>query len=112
MSAYVELRARSAFSFLEGASAPETLAEVGAELGMAAMALVDRGGVYGAPRFHKAMRQLGLRPIVGAEIPLDDGTRLPLLAENRAGYNNLCRLLSQIHLRARIDGRGPQRGGA
>ncbi|HEY7839161.1 MAG TPA: error-prone DNA polymerase [Terriglobales bacterium] len=101
MSAYVELRARSAFSFLEGASAPETVAEVGAELGMAAMALVDRGGVYGAPRFHKAMRQLGLRPIVGAEIPLDDGTRLPLLAENRAGYNNLCRLLSQMHLRAR-----------
>ena len=97
---YVELRARSAFSFLEGASTPETLAETAADLGLSAMALVDRAGVYGAPRFHAAMRKRGLRPIVGAELPLDDGTRLPLLAESRAGYQNLCRLLTRMHLRA------------
>src|SRR6185437_13462987 len=97
---YVELRARSAFSFLEGASAPEALAEAAARAGMGAMALADRAGLYGAPRFHAAMRKLGLRPIVGAEIPLEDGTRLLLLAETRAGYQNLCRLLTRMHLRS------------
>ena len=100
MTPYVELRARSAFSFLEGASAPEALAEAAARLGMGAMALADRAGLYGAPRFHAAMRKLGLRPIVAAEIPLEDGTRLLLLAETRAGYQNLCRLLTRMHLRS------------
>ncbi|HXR96666.1 MAG TPA: error-prone DNA polymerase [Terriglobales bacterium] len=97
---YAELRARSAFSFLEGASLPETLAETAAELGIPAVALSDGAGVYGAPRFHKAMRQQGLQPIIGAEIPLHDGARLPLLVETREGYRNLCRLLSRMHLRA------------
>lgn len=100
MPPYVELRARSAFSFLEGASLPEALAETAAALEMPAMALIDRAGVYGAARFHGAMRKLGLRPIVGAEIPLEDGTRLPVLVEARAGYRNLCRLLTRMHLRA------------
>ena len=64
------------------------------------MALIDRAGVYGAARFHGAMRKLGLRSIVGAEIPLEDDTRLPVLVEARAGYRNLCRLLTRMHLRA------------
>ena len=51
---YVELRCRSAFSFLEGASNPEDLAERAAELGHPALALADRGGLYGMPRFHQA----------------------------------------------------------
>jgi error-prone DNA polymerase len=65
---YAELHARSAFSFLEGASAPEELAEACAEHGMEAMALADRDGVYGAPRFHLAMKKRKLRAHIGAEV--------------------------------------------
>jgi error-prone DNA polymerase len=65
---YVELHARSAFSFLEGASAPEELTEACAEHGMTAMALADRDGVYGAPRFHLAMKKLKIRAHIGAEV--------------------------------------------
>src|SRR4051794_3541128 len=70
MTEYVELHARSAFSFLEGASSPEEMAAVCDELGMPAMALLDSNGVYGAPRLHMAMKRLGLRGIVGAEVSL------------------------------------------
>jgi error-prone DNA polymerase len=65
---YSELHAQSAFSFLEGASVPEELAAVCAEHGVGAMALVDRDGVYGAPRFHYAMKKAGLRAHIGSEI--------------------------------------------
>src|ERR1039458_2040856 len=58
---YVELHARSAFSFLQGASAPEDLVSACAELGIPAMALLDRDGVYGAPRFHMAAKKTGMR---------------------------------------------------
>ncbi len=68
---YVELHSRSAFSFLRGASNPEQLAEVAAESGVAAMALCDRDGVYGAPRFHKAAQQAGVRAIIGAELTIE-----------------------------------------
>jgi error-prone DNA polymerase len=64
---YIELHARSAFSFLEGASVPEALAAVCAALEMPAMALLDRDGVYGAPRFHLAAKKAGLRAHIGAE---------------------------------------------
>ena len=70
MTEYVELHARSAFSFLEGASSPEEMAAVCAELEMPSMALLDANGVYGAPRLHMAMKRLGLRGIVGAEIEM------------------------------------------
>jgi len=65
---YVELHSRSAFSFLEGSSLPEELAGVCAQLGVPAMALLDRDGVYGAPRFHLAAKKLGVRAHIGAEI--------------------------------------------
>src|SRR5271167_439127 len=65
---YIELHARSAFSFLEGASVPEELAEVCAAHEMPTMALLDRDGVYGAPRFHMAMKKLNLQAHIGAEI--------------------------------------------
>src|ERR1700687_3131933 len=65
---YIELHARSAFSFLEGASLPEELAGVCAHLGMPAMALLDTDGVYGAPRFHLAMKKIGLKAHIGAEV--------------------------------------------
>ena len=65
---YIELHARSAFSFLEGASLPEELAAVCAQLGMPAMALLDTDGVYGAPRFHLAAKKAKIKAHIGAEV--------------------------------------------
>jgi error-prone DNA polymerase len=98
---YVELHACSAFSFLRGGSFPEQLAEVAAELEMPAIALCDRNGVYGAQRFSVAAREKGVRPILGAELSMEDGAILPVLVENRAGYKNLCELLTRAHLRSK-----------
>ena len=97
---YVELHACSAFSFLRGGSFPEQLAETAAGLGMPAMALLDRNGVYGAQRFAVAAREHGVRPIVGAELTMEDGSVLPVLVKDRGGYENLCELLTQAHLRS------------
>ncbi|HET8796595.1 MAG TPA: PHP domain-containing protein, partial [Thermoanaerobaculia bacterium] len=94
MRPYAELRAASAFSFLDGASLPEDLVHHAAEQGLPAMALIDRNGVYGAPRFFSAAKKNGLRALVGAELVMMDGDRLSLLVENRTGYKNLCRLLT------------------
>src|SRR5215510_5721504 len=96
---YVELHARSAFSFLRGASLPEQLAETAGDLGLPAIALSDRNGVYGAPRFFGRAKEMGVRPIVGAELTMEDQTVLPVLVESRAGYRNLCQLLTRAHLR-------------
>src|SRR5438046_1317092 len=97
---YVELHACSAFSFLRGASFPEQLAETAAELEMPALALLDRNGVYGAQRFSVAARENNVRPIVGCEVSMEDGSILPVLVENRTGYKNLCELLTQAQLRS------------
>jgi error-prone DNA polymerase len=137
---YLELHARSAFSFLEGASVPEELAEVCAAHQMPAMALLDRDGVYGAPRFHLAAKKLDLKAHIGAEItsllpsyandngsprakalcsdvsftglkpgastcaftgiPTPSAPRVPLLCASREGYQNLCRLITRMKLRA------------
>jgi len=114
---YVELHARSAFSFLEGASLPELLIARCAELDMPAMALLDRNGLYGAPRFHIAAERAGTRAHVGAEIAVCDAgervrpahwlphrvpaepVRFALLAETQKGYQNLCRLITRYKLR-------------
>jgi error-prone DNA polymerase len=98
---YVELHAHSAFSFLEGASVPEDLAGACAEFGMPAMALVDRNGVYGAPRFHMAAKKAGIRAHIGSEITCTNGRTYPLLVETREGYQNLCRLVTRMKLRAK-----------
>jgi error-prone DNA polymerase len=118
VSSYVELHAASAFSFLQGASLPEALIERAAELGYSALALVDRDGVYGIPRFHKAALAAGIRPIVGAELTIglggEDGSGgsvpsrtpaeaswlLPVLCESAEGYKNLCKLITRMKLRA------------
>ena len=97
---FCELHARSAFSFLRGGSNPELLAEACARARIPAMALCDRDGVYGAPRFHRAARERGVRPIVGCELTMEDGSVLPLLVESQRGYRNLCRLLTGAQLRA------------
>jgi error-prone DNA polymerase len=98
---YVELHARSAFSFLEGASLPETLVRVCAERGMSAMALLDRDGVYGLPRFHMAAKQHRVNAHIGAELTLAYGGNCPLLVKSRTGYQNLCRLITTAKLRTR-----------
>src|SRR5271170_6408396 len=98
---YVELHARSAFSFLEGASSPEDLARMCRELNMSAMALLDRDGVYGSPRFHLAGQKHSIRAHIGAEVTSAAGWRYPLLVESRQGYQNLCRLITRMKLRAR-----------
>ena len=69
---FIELHASSAFSFLEAASLPEALVERAAALGYSALALVDRDGVYGAPRFHKAAKAAGIKAIIGCEITIGD----------------------------------------
>ncbi len=116
---YIELHASSAFSFLDGASLPETLVERAAALGYPALALLDRDGVYGIPRFHQAARRAGLKAIVGAELTISLGTRgsglgarssgtdaeprlfrLPVLVASREGYQNLCRLVTRMKLSA------------
>ncbi len=80
---------------------PEELASVCVERGMTAMALLDRDGVYGAPRFYLAAQKISLRAHIGAEVTAADGWRFPLLVETRAGYQNLCRLITRMKLRAR-----------
>jgi error-prone DNA polymerase len=107
---YIELHAASAFSFLQGASLPESLIERAATLGYPAMALLDADGVYGVPRFHKAATTAGMRALIGAELTIE-GTggqarttphrwRLPVLVSSAEGYRNLCRLVTQMKLRA------------
>jgi error-prone DNA polymerase len=117
---YVELHAASAFSFLEGASLPEALVDQAARYGYPALALLDRDGVYGAPRFHRAALSAGIRPIIGAELTISPPSplrssgaaspshlshpphlfRLPVLIESAEGYRNLCRLVTRMKLRA------------
>jgi error-prone DNA polymerase len=124
---YVELHVSSAFSFLQAASLPEALVERAASLGYPAIALLDRDGVYGAPRFHKAALVAGLRPIIGAELTIAGAGEageagkagkesgdvrsvppilasstftLPVLCETQEGYRNLCRLITRMKLRA------------
>jgi len=98
---YVELHARSAFSFLEGAAVPEELAGACAQSGAPAMALVDRNGFYGSPRFHMAAKKAGVRAHIGSEVTCTNGHSYPLLAATREGYQNLCRLITRMKLRAR-----------
>jgi error-prone DNA polymerase len=131
---YIELHARSAFSFLEGASLPEELVSTCAQLGMPAMALLDTDGVYGAPRFHLAAQKAKIRAHIGGEVsanllsPRRHGATekitqrseiknqqlessvspcfrgefcLPLLVATRTGYQNLCRLITKMKLRAK-----------
>jgi error-prone DNA polymerase len=118
---YVELHAHSGYSFLDGASHPEELVLRAVELGYPALALTDHQGLYGSMEFARAAKEAGVQPITGAEVTLaplpfeppdpdplppgwpevpDRGTHVTLLAETPAGYANLCRLLSEAHLRS------------
>src|SRR5215472_11610879 len=113
---YSELHSRSAFSFLEGGSLPEALASIASVAGVPAMALLDRNGFYGSPRFHMSAQKTGIRAHVGTEVTVvdedaaDDARKAnsdragsfsnyPLLCATRTGYQNLCRLLTRTKLR-------------
>src|SRR5579864_3987010 len=96
---YAELHSRSNFTFLEGASHPEELVEIAAQLGIAAIALTDRDGLYGAVRFSKAASKAKIPGIIGAELGFEDGRVLTALVENADGYANLCELVSTGQLR-------------
>src|SRR5438477_2249148 len=111
-SAYVELHCHSNYSFLEGASHPDELVARARDLEMPALAITDRNGFYGAVKFFGAAQRAGIQAIVGTELTIDDdskppkdrvdydrwGDRLLLLAEDKVGYMNLCRLISMAQM--------------
>ena len=96
MNPYVELHCHSNFSFLDGGSHPAELAFRAADLGMPALAITDRGGVYGAVRFLQACRKVGVKPLIGTTLEVD-GQDIVMIARNLRGYSNMCRLLSLAH---------------
>ncbi len=114
---YIELHASSAFSFLAGASQPESFIERAVELGMPSIALADRNGFYGAARFHTAAKRHNMRAHIGAEIAVssfgrrltppqwlphhcpDEPPRIVLLCATQAGYQNLCQLITRFKMR-------------
>jgi DNA-directed DNA polymerase III PolC len=93
---YVELHCHSNFSFLDGGSHPAELAFRAADLGMPALAITDRGGIYGAVKFLQACRKVEVKPIIGTTLEVD-GQDVVMIARNLSGYSNLCRLLSLAH---------------
>ncbi|MCG8554786.1 MAG: error-prone DNA polymerase [Proteobacteria bacterium] len=97
---YVPLWCKSHYSFLEGASSPQELVETSFALGLPAIGLCDRNGLYGVVKGHVKARELGHKLILGSEITLDDDTFLLLLVEQRKGYANLCELLTRGQQRA------------
>ena len=104
-SSYVELHCHSAYSFLDGASHPEELAARAAALGYPALALTDHDGVYGSLEFAHAAKELGVRPITGAEVTVESGSHVTLLCESSRGYANLCRILTAAHADTRPEGK-------
>jgi error-prone DNA polymerase len=92
--AFVPLWCKSNFSFLEGASHPEELVEACVNFGIGGMALTDRDGVYGIVEAHVKAREAGIHLLIGAEVTIDDASTIVLLARNREGYRNLCRLIT------------------
>src|SRR5687767_8717405 len=100
MAMYTELHCHSAYSFLDGASEPAELAAAAAELGYEALALTDHDDVCGAMEFAHACTGVGIRPIVGAELTVESGSRtshVTLLVESVVGWGNLCRLITEGH---------------
>ena len=94
----IHLHVRSWFSFLGGGSSPEDLVETAHRLEQPAIALTDTHGTYGAVRFQQACQQVGIHPVIGAEVTFHDAP-LVLLAQHAGGYANLCQLLTLFHVR-------------
>lgn len=85
------------------------LAERAAEMGMDALALTDHDGMYGAVRFTLACNHFGVRPILGTELEWGDGFHAVLLAKDKKGWANLCRLVTKMHLDSRAQSLEPGR---
>ena len=98
MTAYAELHAHSYFSLLDGASSPEALVDAAVQAGLAGLALTDHDSLAGAVRLRQACQRAGLHGMLGAEVTLEDGSHLTLLAETQTGYANLCRLITASRL--------------
>src|SRR6266566_4643687 len=98
MAGWVELHAHSNYSFLDGASEVDDLADAAVEQGLDALALTDTNGLYGAVRFANAAKERGLRPIFGAELHLLDMGHIVLIARDRQGWTSLCRTISAAQL--------------
>src|SRR5215472_10484870 len=98
---YTELHCHSAFSFLDGASLPDELVPAALKLGHRAVALTDHNTVSGSMEFAVSAQALGLRPIHGAELDLDDGRHLTLLVSTARGWSSLCRILTRAHTHTR-----------
>jgi error-prone DNA polymerase len=116
---YVELHCHSAYSFLDGVSLPEELAQRAAELGYEALALTDHNSVSGSMELAQTAADHGLRAIHGAEIDLAPessaagyqprgrarpGPHVTLLVEDESGWRNLCRIITLAHAHTRGDG--------
>jgi DNA-directed DNA polymerase III PolC len=95
---FAELAARSHYSFLEGSSSPKHMVQTAARLGIAAIGLCDRNGLYGAVELIQSAKAEGIHPIIGTELELAGGSRLRLLARSRTGYRQLCRAVSAAQL--------------
>ena len=95
---FVHLHVHTPFSFLDGVSRISELVSKAAEFDMPALAITDHNNLSGAVRFHKACRQAGMKPVIGVEVTVEEGHHLTVLAKNRAGYANLCQLLTEAHL--------------
>ena len=100
---YAELHCLSSFSFLRGASSAEELVERAKELGYAALAITDECSMAGVVRAHQSAKHSGLKLIIGSEVRLDDGMKLVLLAQNRAGYGNLSAIITLARNRAGVE---------
>src|SRR6266508_656614 len=98
MAGWVELHTHSNYSFLDGASDVDDLADAAVEQGLDVLALTDTNGLYGAVRFANAAKERGLRPIFGAELHLQDMGHIVLIGRDRQGWTSLCRTISAAQL--------------
>ena len=103
---FAHLHVRSGFSYGYGVATPAEFLEEAARAGMRSMALTDRDGLYGIPRFLETAGRVGLSPIVGAEVGISGGGHLVLLADGMEGYRSLCRLITAYRCSS-VDRRRP-----
>ena len=98
---YVELHCHSAYSFLDGVSLPEELAQRASELGHTALALTDHNSVSGSMELAQSALDHGIRAIHGAELDLVGGRHITLLVRDEHGWRNLCRIITHAHAHTR-----------
>jgi DNA-directed DNA polymerase III PolC len=95
---FVHLHCHSGYSLLEGTASPQSLISAAKKHGMSALALTDHNNLYGAVSFFVQAQKAGIKPVLGMEVDLDDGSSLVLLARNLDGYRNLCQLATVLRL--------------